>query len=115
MHRESGGLPFFVVEYLDALGRGGTEAAEWPVPGGVRELLEYRLGTLGELAAQIVAAAASSAASFDLDTLRDASGRGEDEVVPAVEELIARGVLLEADQGVLEFRHEQERGLVYAR
>ena len=113
VHRESGGLPFFVVEYLDALGRGGTEAAEWPVPGGVRELLESRLGTLGELAAQIVAAAAVLGRSFDLDTLRDASGRGEEEVVPAVEELIARGVLLEADQGVLEFRHEQERGLVY--
>jgi DNA-binding SARP family transcriptional activator len=113
VHRESGGLPFFVVEYLDALGRDGTEAAEWPVPGGVRELLEHRLGTLGELAAQVVAAAAVLGRSFDLDTLRDASGRGEDEVVPAVEELIARGVLLEADQGLLEFRHEQERGLAY--
>jgi DNA-binding SARP family transcriptional activator len=114
VHRESGGLPFFVIEYLDALGRGGSDAAEWPVPGGVRELLEHRLGTLGELASQILAAAAVLGRSFDLDTLRDASGRGEEEVVPAVEELIARGILLEADQGVLEFRHEQERGLAYA-
>ncbi len=39
LHRESGGLPFFVVEYLDALARGEDLTGDWPMPGGVRELL----------------------------------------------------------------------------
>jgi DNA-binding SARP family transcriptional activator len=113
LHRESGGLPFFVVEYLDALGRDGADATEWPVPGGIRELLGARLARLGELAAQVVAAAAVLGRAFDPDALRDASGRSEEEVVAAVEELEARGVLVEGEHGTLEFRHEQERGLVY--
>jgi DNA-binding SARP family transcriptional activator len=113
LHRESGGLPFFVVEYLDALGREDAGAGEWPLPGGIRELLAGRLAALGELATQVVAAAAVLGPSFDLDTLRDASGRSDDELVLAVEELEARGVVVENEQGTLEFRHEQERSLVY--
>ena len=115
LHRESGGLPFFVVEYLDALGREESDAADWPVPGGIRELLGSRLAALGELAAQVAAAAAVLGRSFDPDTLRDASGRSDEEVVLAVEELEARGVLVESEHGTLEFRHEQERSLVYER
>jgi DNA-binding SARP family transcriptional activator len=113
LHRESGGLPFFVVEYLDALGRDGADAAEWPVPGGIRELLGARLAALGELAGQVVAAAAVLGRALDPDALRDASGRSDEEVVAAVEELEARGVLVEGEHGTLEFRHEQERSLVY--
>ncbi|HEY7538151.1 MAG TPA: AAA family ATPase [Gaiellaceae bacterium] len=114
LHRESGGLPFFVVEYLDALAREDAAAAEWPVPGSVRELLAARLAALGELAGQVVAAASVLGRSFDPDTVRDASGRGDDEVVAALEELLARGVLVETDEGgALDFRHEQERSLVY--
>ena len=112
LHRESGGLPFFVVEYLDALGREEPDAADWPLTGGIRELLGTRLAALGELAGQVVAAAAVLGRSFEPDTLRDASGRSDDEVVLAVEELEARGVLVESG-GTLEFRHEQERSLVY--
>jgi hypothetical protein len=48
--------------------------------------------------------------SFDPDAVRDASGRSEEEVVAALEELLARGVLVEVDgDGALDFRHEQER------
>ncbi len=113
LHRESGGLPFFVVEYLDVLGRDDVDSAEWPVPGGIRELLGARLAALGDLATQVVAAAAVLGRSFHPDTLRDASGRSDEEVVVAVEELEARGVLIEGEDGLLGFRHEQERGLVY--
>ena len=115
LHRESGGLPFFVVEYLDALARQDGDAADWPVPGGVRDLLETRLATLGELASQVVAAAAVLGRSFDADSVRDASGRSDEEVVAAVEELLARGVLVEGEDGTLDFRHDQERGLVIER
>jgi tetratricopeptide (TPR) repeat protein len=113
LHRESGGLPFFVVEYLDALEREDAGADEWPVPGGIRELLDARLAALGELARQVVAAAAVLGRSFDPDTVRDASGRSDEEIVAALEELLARGVLVESDEGTLDFRHEQERRLVH--
>ena len=48
----------------------------------------------------------------DPDAVRDASGRSDEEVVVALEELLARGVLVEADDETLDFRHEQERLLV---
>lgn len=113
LFKESGGLPFFVVEYLDALARDGTDATDWPVPGGVRDLIGARLATLGELATQVVAAAAVLGRSFDVDTVRDVSGRGDEEVVLALEEVVARGVLVEAADGALDFRHEQAHDLVY--
>jgi DNA-binding SARP family transcriptional activator len=113
LYKESGGLPFFVVEYLDALARDGADTTDWPLPGGVRDLLGARLSTLGGLATQVVAAAAVLGRSFDADTLRGASGRGAEEVVRSLEELVARGVLVEGADGTLDFRHEQARDLVY--
>ena len=113
LHQQSGGLPFFVVEYLDALAREGDGAAEWPVPGGVRDLLGARLATLGSLASQVVAAAAVLGRSFDPETVRDTSGRSHEEVVAALDELVARGVFLEDADGELDFRHEQARDVVY--
>ena len=99
LHRESGGLPFFVVEYLDALDRGDEdEAGDWPVPGGVRELLHARLDGLGELAGQVVAAAAVVGGSIPVDVVRDASGRGDDETVSALEQLVDAGVLVESGE-----------------
>lgn len=115
LYRESGGLPFFVVEYLDGLARGDDAGDEWSVPVGVRDLLERRLASLGELADQVVAAAAVLGSSFDADTVRAASGRGDDETVTALEELVARGMLVEGAEGAFDFRHEQARTLVYER
>ena len=113
MHRESGGLPFFVVEYLDALDRGDEdEAGVWPLPGGVRDLLHARLDGLGELAGQVVAAAAVVGGSIPVDVVRDASGRGDEETVTALEELVEAGLLLESGEQSYDFRHEQARELV---
>jgi DNA-binding SARP family transcriptional activator len=109
---ESGGLPLFVVEYLDALERGEGDAGEWPLPLGVRDLLESRLAGLSELAAQIVAAAAVLGRPFETETVRDTGGRTDDESVRAVEELLAAGLLLEGADGTYDFRHEQTRQLV---
>ena len=113
LFKKSGGLPFFVVEYLDALARDGTDTTDWPVPGGVRDLIGARLATLGDLAMQVVAAAAVLGRWFDPDTVRDVSGRGDEEVVLSLEELVARGVLIEGAEGALDFRHDQARDLVY--
>src|SRR5260370_31845811 len=56
---------------------------------------------------------------FDFDILREVSGRGEEEAVNALEELIAQGLVEEVDVSVNEralkydFSHERLRSLVY--
>jgi DNA-binding SARP family transcriptional activator/predicted ATPase len=113
LYAESGGLPLFVVEYLDALDRHDDPAGEWPLPLGVRDLVESRLATLGELAAQVVSAASVLGRSFEAATVRDTSGRTDDEALQALEELVAAGVLVEGAEGLFDFRQEQARHVVY--
>lgn len=112
---ESGGLPLFVVEYLDALEREPEDAGAWPLPLGVRDLIESRLAVLGELATQTIAAAAVLGRSFDAPVIRDTSGRSDNESVQALEELVAAGLLVEGADGSVDFRHEQARQLVSER
>jgi DNA-binding SARP family transcriptional activator len=112
LHRRSSGLPFFVVEYLDAVGDAAGDAGS-TMPAGVRELLLARLGTVGELATQVVAAGAVIGRGFTVESVRDSSGRTDEEVVVAIEELVGRGILTEGVDGSFEFRHEQTRELVY--
>jgi DNA-binding SARP family transcriptional activator len=113
LHRESGGLPFFVVEYLDALALGeSVEADEWQLPGGVRDLLRARLSRLGELAGQMAAAVAVVGGSCASDLARDVSGRTEEETVGALDELVVAGVLVEGGDATYDFRHDQTRELV---
>ncbi len=111
LYAETRGLPFFVVEYLDSRAGSGEE---WPLPPTVREVLETRIAASGELAAQVLAAGAVLARPFELETVREVSGRGEEETVAALEELTSRGILGEAD-GVYDFRQEQARKVAYER
>ena len=97
LYAETEGLPLFVVEYLAALARAAERTDE--LPGGVRELLSARLDAVGETAGQLLAAAAVIGRAFDVETLRAASGRGEDETVLGLEELTRRGVIAEREEG----------------
>src|SRR6266508_1261340 len=145
--RETEGLPFFLVEYLavlasraagsaapEALPASGGAAEEspasgasgdvaaGPVPGGVRELVRSRLAAVSGTGWQVLTTAAVIGRSFDLETLREASGRGDDETVAALEELTARGLVGEVaaarapllgGQVVYDFGHERVRAIVY--
>jgi DNA-binding SARP family transcriptional activator len=141
--RETEGLPFFLMEYLAALaspaaggtGAGGDAAADGPapgagpvpggvrelVPGGVRELVRSRLATVSGTGWQLLTTAAVIGRSFDLETLREASGRGDDETVTALEELAGLGLVGEvagarAAAGgpvVHDFGHDKVRAIVY--
>lgn len=101
IYRESEGLPLFVAELL---GPGAEEAQA----GGVRAVLEARLDAVGEAAGQVLSAAALIGRTFDADTLRGASGRSEEEVAAALEELGARGLIREGD-AAYDFAHERMR------
>jgi DNA-binding SARP family transcriptional activator/Tfp pilus assembly protein PilF len=112
LFEETQGVPFFVVEYLDSR---SEEGAEWPLPPGVRGLLEARLGASSEVASQLLAAAAVLGRQFDPDLIRAVSGRSEEETVAALEELTRRGILAETDSAEHAFRHELARRVAYDR
>jgi DNA-binding SARP family transcriptional activator len=111
---ESEGLPLFVAEYLAALHAGGERVQEG-LPPEVRGLLEARLGGLSAIPRQVLGAAAAIGRSFDLDTVRQASGRGDEETVAALEELVAHGVVREVPgaEPAYDFSHQKLRALVY--
>jgi DNA-binding SARP family transcriptional activator len=87
---ESEGLPLYIAEALASpMPVGG------PTPGGVAALLRSRIAAVGELARQVVSSAAVIGRSFELETVRVASGRGEDEAITGLEELVRRGLIVE--------------------
>lgn len=110
LYEETGGVPFFVTEYLDAQ-RAGEPGGE--LPPGVRGLVESRIAGASDVAGQVLAAAAVLGRPFDADLVREVSGRTEDESVAALEELMRRGLLLEGDGGTYAFRHEQARRVAH--
>ncbi|HET9737299.1 MAG TPA: AAA family ATPase, partial [Solirubrobacteraceae bacterium] len=110
LYEETEGVPFLLVEYLRALGPDAER--DWPLPSAARDVLRARLAATGEVARQVLAAAAVIGRSFGVETVRAASGRGDEETVTAIEELVRRGLVRE---GVADydFAHERLRGLVY--
>ncbi|HEU4399709.1 MAG TPA: AAA family ATPase [Actinomycetota bacterium] len=116
LYEETEGLPFFLTEYLAITPEG---APGTPPPGGVRELLQAKLGPVTEAGRQLLAAAAVIGRSFDFDTVRGASGRSEEETVAALEELTERGLVREVREAgeppvlAYDFGHERMRALVY--
>ncbi|HET7172403.1 MAG TPA: BTAD domain-containing putative transcriptional regulator [Gaiellales bacterium] len=108
---ETEGLPLFVVEYLAAL---TDPAQDGGLPVGVRELLTARLDGIGEASLQLLTAAAVIGRTFDVDTVRAAAGRGEDETAAGLEELTRRGLLVERDAGY-EFSHDKLLAVAYER
>ena len=113
LHAESEGLPLHVVE---ALAGGASDTAA--MTGGVQAILNERIASVGETAGQVLAAASVIGRSFDLVTVRLASGRSEEEVVVALEELMRRGLVREwsdaADGSIrYDFSHHRLRDAAY--
>ncbi len=115
VHLESEGLPLFVAQYLAAHALAGDTGLEDALPAGVEGFLAARLAGLGAVARQVLGAAAAIGRSFDLETVREASGRGDEELVGALEELLAQNIVHEVAGSALvyDFSHEQLRSLVY--
>ena len=117
---ETEGLPLFLAEYLASVSGGELDVGDesWALPGGVQNLLKSRLRTVGETAGQVLAAAAVVGRSFDFDTVRAASGRGEEETLASLEELVSRGLIREvrvapSEGPTYDFDHDKLRTLVY--
>jgi DNA-binding SARP family transcriptional activator/predicted ATPase len=111
LFEETEGLPLFVSGYLAAIGSRPAEES-WSMPEGVRDALAARLGVLTDLGVQVIGAASAVGRSFDLDTVRAASGRSEEETVSGIEELRRAGLIDEVAD-VYDFDHELVRKFVY--
>jgi DNA-binding SARP family transcriptional activator len=113
LHQRSEGLPLLLVSYLAALDGTGGPLPE--LPSGAREVLMAPLERVSETAWQLLTAAAVIGRSFDVDTVREASGRSDEEVIGALEELVRLGLIHEVPGPVTwyDFGHEQVRVLVY--
>jgi len=114
VYLESEGLPLFVAEYLAAL-RSGGDPAELDLPQEVKGLLDARLQPLGSVARQVLGAAATIGRSFHVDIAREASGRGEEETIGALEELVTQGLVREVPgtEPIYDFSHQTLRDVVY--
>jgi DNA-binding SARP family transcriptional activator len=91
---ETRGLPLLVRAYIEALPPAGS-GPDWWLTGSVRDLLRDRLAAVSEPTHQVLTAAAVLGGDCDADLLRSVSGRGEDEVVDAIDEATARLLLAE--------------------
>jgi tetratricopeptide (TPR) repeat protein len=77
------------------------------MPDGVRAVLRQRLAAVDGVASQVLAAAAMIGRSFDLATVRHASGRSDDETVGALDALVRRGLIRELPAaGTRELRYD---------
>ncbi len=119
LYRESEGIPLFAVEYLQAW-RDAALADQQPAPGalphGVRQLLRARLADVDDVERQLLQTAVVIGRSCDLDTLREASGRSDEETVSALERLLQRRLIREsshANAPVYDFAHDKLRAYIY--
>jgi DNA-binding SARP family transcriptional activator len=111
---ETEGLPLFVAEYLAALAHEG-DLAEGALPRELHDVLDSRLSGLGPIARQLLEAAAVVGRSFELDGVRAASGRTDEEAAEGLEELLGRGLVRELSDAepTYDFTHDKLRALVY--
>ena len=97
----TGGNPFFLIEVLreiieaDRLKEILCQTGQIPLPGTVREAILTRLRKLSPIARQVLESGAILGLSFDLDLIRLTAGRGHAEIIDALDELVAKVLLVE--------------------
>ena len=113
--QETEGMPLFVVEYLGALQQRHLSfdpEDSWDIPRTVRDLLTSRLADVQGTDKQLLQTAAAIGHATAYELLRAISGRSEEETVAALEQLVARRLLLEQGVGY-ELYHSKLRDIVY--
>ena len=117
---ETDGNPFFVSEILRNLSESGLvvfdeEHGRWRIdrgsgvalPESVREVVERRVGALGERAREVLTSAAVIGRSFDLELLARIVEIGESELLEELERAVAASLLAESTDraGRFSFAH----------
>ncbi|HZV73309.1 MAG TPA: AAA family ATPase [Conexibacter sp.] len=129
IHDLTDGNAFLVCELWRALVETGTlevgdgrirvvrPLRELATPAGVREVVSQRLARLDLRTTELLELAATIGPEFELDVIRRASGLTERELLAALEETVASGMVeeLPAPRLVCRFTHELVRRAVYDR
>ncbi|MPZ54686.1 MAG: AAA family ATPase, partial [Acidimicrobiia bacterium] len=102
----TGGVPALVADGLQS--DDDSEAT-----AGIRRFMEVRLGDLNDLNRQVMTTAAVLDGAATIDLVQATSGRTDDEVADAAEELIARRILIAEVDGTLKFEIASMERLVY--
>jgi len=129
IHDLTDGNAFLVCELWRALVETGTVELgdgriavaapldELATPSGVREVVSQRLARLRPATGELLELAATIGPEFELDAIRRAAGLAERELLGALEEAVASGMVeeLPAPGLVCRFTHELVRRAVYDR
>ncbi len=115
------GNPLYVTELVAALARssgltitdaGSAELTSGPAPSSLSAAIADRLGFVSGSVREVLRAAALLGVDFAVPDLATVLGRGVGDLVPAVDEARAAGVLAESGNG-LGFRHPLIRAALY--
>jgi DNA-binding NarL/FixJ family response regulator len=115
------GNPLYVTELVAALARssrvtitgaGTAELVDGSAPSSLSAAIANRLGFVSGPAREVLRAAALLGVDFAVADLAVVAGRGVPDLIPAVEEARAAGVLAESGSG-LSFRHPMIRVALY--
>jgi tetratricopeptide (TPR) repeat protein len=115
LFERSEGLPLYVAEALTA-----RDWSDERMPDGVVALLGDRIDAASAIARQILSAAAVIGRSFDLEMVRAASGRADEEAVDGLDELVQRRLIHETGiddhrEVRYDFTHGRLRDVAYDR
>jgi DNA-binding CsgD family transcriptional regulator len=115
------GNPLYVTELVAALARsssltvtgaGAAELTSGPAPSSLSAAIADRLGFVPGWVREVLRAAALLGVDFAVPDLATVLGRGVADLIPAVDEACAAGVLAESRNG-LGFRHPMIRAALY--
>jgi DNA-binding CsgD family transcriptional regulator/tetratricopeptide (TPR) repeat protein len=115
------GNPLYLTELVEALARsssltitdaGAAELTSGPAPGSLSAAIADRLGFVPGPVREVLRAAALLGVDFAVPDLATVLGRGVVDLIPAVDEARAAGVLAESGNG-LGFRHPMIRAALY--
>ncbi|NJC72012.1 AAA family ATPase [Planosporangium thailandense] len=118
--RGASGNPLYLTELVNALARGGrlvrddgrVEVTGGPTPGSLPDAIADRLEFLSTSARAALRAGALLGVDFSVTELAAVSGRSLTDLLPALDEAIAAGVLRDDGAG-LAFRHPLIRTALY--
>ncbi|MQA86782.1 MAG: AAA family ATPase [Streptosporangiales bacterium] len=106
LHQRTGGNPFFLEELLRGHEHEDLESLyEHPLPWSLAEVLRRQVDDLELRVQRIAEAAAVLGHRLPFDLLAAVTEAGEEELIAALRELVARGVLVESGEDEFSFRH----------
>ncbi len=120
LYRETEGNPLFVVEMARSCQgrRAGTADQDGSVgtalPPPLQSVIGARLAQLSPAAGDLVGLAATIGRDFTFGVLKQASGKDEEALVQALDELWQRRIVREQGQDAYDFGHDKVRQVAYA-